>query len=236
MSAREIESHLKAHGSRTKAAQLQKYFQTAPGQYGDGDIFIGITVPQVRAVANKYKDLPLTELKKLLASELHEVRLCAVVILTTQFKKSKSEQEQRAIYQLFVGAIKEGSVNNWDLVDSGGPTIGGYLINTPDPIESLRKFAKSKSLWVRRSAVIFTFSFIRIGEMKPTLEICELLLSDSHDLIHKATGWALREMGKRDVRALRGFLTEHSKVMPRTMLRYAIERLPESERKRWLQS
>ena len=236
MSARAVEIELLAQRNRSKAAQLQQYFQTAPGQYGEGDIFIGLTVPQVRKVANKYCKIALNEIDQLFESEFHEVRLAAVVILTVQFKKCSSESEQKKIFNLFLRRIKGGRVNNWDLVDSGAPTIGGYLITRPDPISELRRNARSKSLWVRRSSVIFTFAFIRIGEMEPTLEICELLLHDSHDLIHKATGWALREVGKRDIRVLRAFLQEHSKVMPRTMLRYAIEKLPESERKRWLQA
>lgn len=218
----------------TRANELQRFFQTGPGMYGEGDLFLGLTVPQVRGVAKGYQKLSLEEIDELLESEYHEVRFCGLVILTEQYKKTKDLATKKKFYDFYVKAIKTGAVNNWDLIDVPGSVIGEYLLHTEEPLDVLAKFSKSKSIWVRRSAVIFTFPFIRTGNVLPTLVISELLINDKHDLIHKATGWALREAGKRDVSALRSFLNENSEVMPRTMLRYAIEKLPEAERKKWL--
>ena len=232
--SKEIISQLLKIKNKTRAIDVARFFKTGPGEYGEGDRFLGLTVPQIRKIAGDHKSADINTIEALLQSEFHEIRFCGLVILTNQFKKSKSLDEKKIIYNFYIRQIKEGAVNNWDLIDVPGSTIGEYLLDTDNPLDTLIKFAKSKNLWIRRSAVIFTFPFIRIGDVKPTLKICEILIDDDHDLIHKATGWALREAGKRNISALRGFLNEYSEVMPRTMLRYAIEKLPERERKGWL--
>ena len=236
MSAKKVIEELSSSASAAKAFELQRFFKTGPGEYGEGDVFIGVVVPDTRKVARAYSNLPFAELEKLLESDIHESRLCALIILTLQFKGTKDSKAQKKIFDFYVQQLKRGHINNWDLVDVSAPIIGAYLIQTPDPYPLLTKLAKSKSLWERRVAIIFTFAFIRVGELDPTIEISELLLKDEHDLIHKAVGWMLRELGKRDGVLLRKFLTDHSKQMPRTALRYAIEKMSESERKRWLLS
>jgi 3-methyladenine DNA glycosylase AlkD len=225
---------LKALANPSRAFGLQKFFQTAKGQYGEGDVFLGLTVPEVRKVAAKYKDLSFTEIEKLTSSRFHEFRLCGLVILTLQFKASKARSEQKKIFNFFMKQAKAGYVNNWDLVDVTAPIIGAYLVGENDPYPLLEKLARSKSLWERRLAIIFTFAFIRAGELDPTIEISRRLLRDDHDLIHKAVGWMLREAGKRDGQLLRTFLTANASQMPRTMLRYSIEKFSESERRKWL--
>jgi 3-methyladenine DNA glycosylase AlkD len=227
-------SELKALANPSRAFGLQKFFQTAKGQYGEGDVFLGLTVPEVRKVAAKYKKLPLNEIEKLTSSDFHEFRLCGLVILTLQFKASKERSEQKKIFNFFMKQAKAGYVNNWDLVDVTAPIIGAYLVGENDPYPLLEKLARSKSLWERRLAIIFTFAFIRAGELDPTIEISRRLLRDDHDLIHKAVGWMLREAGKRDGQLLRTFLTANASQMPRTMLRYSIEKFSESERRKWL--
>ena len=217
-----------------KSHDLQRFFQTGPGQYGEGDLFLGVSVPQIRMVAKIHSEMPLVEVEKLLESKYHEERFCALVILTNQFKSSENKMYRKRIYDFYVQKIKSGRVNNWDLIDVPGSQIAGHLLTIDNPLEVLRKYAKSKNLWLRRAAIIFTFPFIREGDMNITLAISKDLLKDSHDLIHKATGWALREVGKKDIVVLRSFLHNHAKDMPRTMLRYAIEKLPTQERKRWL--
>jgi 3-methyladenine DNA glycosylase AlkD len=227
-------SELKALANPSRAFGLQKFFQTAKGQYGEGDVFLGLTVPEVRKIATKYKKLPLNEIEKLTSSDFHEFRLCGLVILTLQFKASKERSEQKKIFNFFMKQAKAGYVNNWDLVDVTAPIIGAYLVGENDPYPLLEKLARSKSLWERRLAIIFTFAFIRAGELDPTIEISRRLLKDDHDLIHKAVGWMLREAGKRDGQLLRTFLTANASQMPRTTLRYSIEKFSESERRKWL--
>ena len=178
----------------------------------------------------------MAELEKLLESDIHESRLCALIILTLQFKAAKDSNTQKKIFDFYIKQLHRGHINNWDLVDVSAPIIGAFLIETPDPYPLLTKLAKSKSLWERRTAMIFTFAFIRAGELDPTIDVAEQLLKDQHDLIHKAVGWMLRELGKRNIDLLRQFLTTHAHQMPRTSLRYAIERMPERERKKWLLS
>jgi len=235
MSAIQVKKELQALANRGKAHDLQKFFQTAPGQYGEGDIFLGLAVPHVREIAKKYKKLSLQQIEILTRSEFHEVRLCGLVILTIQYKGAKERKEKKNIFDLYMKALYAGDINNWDLVDVTAPIIGAYLIDSQDPYVLLFKLAKSKSLWQRRVSMVFTFAFIRAGEIEPTFEMAEKLLHDKHDLIHKAVGWALREAGKLNGIALRDFLSEHSHEMPRTMLRYSIEKFPERERKKWLQ-
>lgn len=229
-----VAAELKALAKPTRAFELQRFFKTAKGQYGEGDIFLGLTVPEVRTIARKYKKLPLNEIEKLTSSDFHEFRLCGLVILTLQFKASKERSEQKNIFNFYMKQVKAGYVNNWDLVDVTAPIIGAYLVGENDPYPLLEKLVRSKSLWERRVAIIFTFAFIRSGELDPTIEISRRLLKDDHDLIHKAVGWMLREVGKRDIQILRAFLNENAQQMPRTMLRYAIEKMSEAERKKWL--
>jgi 3-methyladenine DNA glycosylase AlkD len=229
-----VAAELKALAKPTRAFELQRFFKTAKGQYGEGDIFLGLTVPEVRTIARKYKKLPLNEIEKLTSSDFHEFRLCGLVILTLQFKASKERSEQKNIFNFYMKQVKAGYVNNWDLVDVTAPIIGAYLVGENDPYPLLEKLVRSKSLWERRVAIIFTFAFIRAGELDPTIEISRRLLKDDHDLIHKAVGWMLREVGKRDIQILRAFLNENAQQMPRTMLRYAIEKMSEAERKKWL--
>lgn len=213
---------------------MQRFFKTGFGEYGHGDVFLGITVPDTRLIARTYKDLTFTEIEKLTKSDFHEARLCGLVILCNQFKKSKDLATQKKAFDFYMQQVYAGRINNWDLVDVSAPTIGQYLATSKNPLPLLRKLSKSQSLWERRVAIILTFAFIRDGDFEPTYEIAELLLKDEHDLIHKAVGWMLREMGKRDPGLLRAFLREHSSKMPRTALRYSIEKLPERERKKWL--
>jgi 3-methyladenine DNA glycosylase AlkD len=234
MSATQVQRDIQALSNRGRAHDLQKFFQTAPGQYGEGDVFLGLTVPQVRSVAKEYKGISLTDLETLSRSKFHEVRLCALVILTLKYKSAKERKDKKKIFDVYMKAMTGGFINNWDLVDVSAPIIGEYLIELDDPYILLYKLAKAKSLWQRRVSMVFTFAFIRSGDIEPTFEIAEKLLHDKHDLIHKAVGWALREAGKLNGIALRKFLTSHSHEMPRTMLRYSIEKFPERERKKWL--
>ena len=236
MSAKEVLQDLKSYAKPGKAHDLQRFFKTGPGEYGEGDVFLGVVVPDTRKVSRKYLDLSFTELEKLLAFDMHESRLCALIILTLQFKATKDSKNQKRIFDFYIQQLKKGCINNWDLVDVSAPIIGAYLIESADPYPLLTKLGKSKNLWERRTAMIFTFAFIRAGELDPTIEIAELLLNDEHDLIHKAVGWMLRELGKRNIDLLRRFLSTHASQMPRTSLRYAIERMPERERKKWLTS
>jgi 3-methyladenine DNA glycosylase AlkD len=229
-----VAAELKALANPTRAFELQRFFKTTKGQYGEGDIFLGLTVPEVRKIATKYKNFSFDEIEKLTSSKFHEFRLCGLVILTLQFKTSKERTGQKKIFNFYMKQVKTGSVNNWDLVDVTAPIIGAYLVGENDPYPLLEKLARSKSLWERRLAIIFTFAFIRAGELDPTIDISEKLLKDDHDLIHKAVGWMLREVGKKDGRLLRSFLTANASQMPRTMLRYSIEKFSEPERKKWL--
>ena len=234
MSATQVVKEIQALSNRGRAHDLQKFFQTAPGQYGEGDVFLGLTVPQVRTVAKEYKAISLDEIDVLIRSKFHEVRLCGLVILTLQYKAAKERKTKKKLFDLYMKAMTDGYINNWDLVDVTAPIIGEYLIDSDDPYVLLYKLAKSKSLWQRRVSMVFTFAFIRSGDIEPTFEMAEKLLHDKHDLIHKAVGWALREAGKLNGIALRNFLTAHSHEMPRTMLRYSIEKFSERERKKWL--
>ena len=234
MSATKVQKEIQALSNRGRAHDLQKFFQTAPGQYGEGDVFLGLTVPQVRSIAKENKGISQKEIEVLIRSKFHEVRLCGLVILTLQYKSAKQRTEKKSLFDLYMKAMSAGYVNNWDLVDVTAPIIGEYLIDTNDPYVLLHKLSRSKSLWQRRVAIVFTFAFIRAGDIEPTFEMSEKLLHDKHDLIHKAVGWALREAGKLNGIALRNFLSAHSHEMPRTMLRYSIEKFSERERKKWL--
>jgi 3-methyladenine DNA glycosylase AlkD len=225
---------LKGYGKKSRVSDLARFYKTGSGEYAEGDLFLGGTVPQTRSVANSYKNLELVEVQKLFNSPFHEARLCAAIILNLQFKAAKSSQERKRIFDFYLKQVRAERINNWDIVDVSAPWMGVYLLEIDDPMPLLIKFSKSKSLWQRRVSIILTFALIRAGDLEPTLIISEALLKDKEDLIHKAVGWMLREMGKKDVMLLRGFLKQHSHEMPRTMLRYAIERIPEKERKKWL--
>jgi 3-methyladenine DNA glycosylase AlkD len=234
MSAARVTKAIQSLASPTQARHLQRFFKTSKGEYGYGDVFLGITVPQIRKIANEYKDLTLPQIDKLMASKFHEVRFCGLVILTLQFKSSSESIVHKKIFDFYLKQVKAERVNNWDLVDVSAPIIGQYLIGLGSSNQLLLKLARSKSLWQRRVAIVFTFAFIREGIPQPTLLVAQELLRDEQDLIHKATGWMLREMGKRNPIELRKFLERHVSVMPRTMLRYAIEKFSSTERKRWL--
>jgi len=234
VSAKLALEELMANAQPARAHHSQRFFKTGPGEYGEGDVFLGLTVPAVRKIAGKHQDLELSEIAKLMDSHLHESRLCGLVILTNQYKKLKTEKEKKVAFDFYMKQLKLGNINNWDLVDVSAPTIGEYLMIQDDAFTFLKKLSNSKSLWERRVSIIFTFAFIRQGQVALTFDVAELLLDDDHDLIHKAVGWMLREAGKRDVMLLRKFLSENANIMPRTMLRYAIEKLPEKERKKWL--
>jgi 3-methyladenine DNA glycosylase AlkD len=225
---------LHAMARKGRSADLAHFYKAFPGGYGEGDVFIGVIVPDTRLVAKKYIDLPFAELEKVITSPIHEERLCALIILNLRYKRDKDAASRKKIFTFYMKALRAGHVNNWDLVDASAPIIGDYLIDQPDHMELLEKLARSKNLWQRRTAMIFTFAFLRKGITGPTVVIAESLIEDEHDLIHKAVGWMLREMGKRDPYLLRSFLKENAPEMPRTALRYSIERLPESERKKWL--
>ncbi len=217
------------------ASAQQGFYQTQPGGYGAGDKFLGISVPHSRKVAKEYKELSLSEIKRLSTSPFHEIRFVALAILVIQFRAAKDQIVRKRLYETYISMVKGGGiVNNWDLVDASAPYFGEYLIDHPDRVKILIKLAKNQDLWVQRVAIILTFALIRAGNNKPTLILAKEFLNHPHDLIHKATGWMLREAGKRDLAELRGFLKQHVHQMPRTMLRYSIEQLPKSERKRWL--
>jgi 3-methyladenine DNA glycosylase AlkD len=234
MSAARVIKAIQDVASPTQARHLQRFFKTSKGEYGHGDIFLGVTVPQTRKIANEYKDLSLPQIDRLMASKFHEVRFCGLVILTLQFKSSSESIVHKKLFDFYLKQVKAERVNNWDLVDVSAPIIGQYLIGLRSSNQLLLKLARSKSLWQRRVAIVFTFAFIREAIPQPTVVVAQELLRDEQDLIHKATGWMLREMGKRNPIELRRFLEKNVSVMPRTMLRYSIEKFSETERKKWL--
>ena len=230
----EVMNTLNELGNPVIAAHSQRYFKTGPGEYGEGDVFIGIRVPVTRTVVRQFKDLSTPEIVELAQSPIHEHRLCAVLILTSQFKRAKTVQQRAELFEILLMLVSSGHVNNWDLVDSSAPYIGAYLLEMPDYSDLLLALAQSEDLWERRTAVMLTAALIRAGIYQPTLELCELLMTDTHDLIHTATGWMLRVVGDQDIAVLRGFLDTYSATMPRTMLRYAIEHLDKPERDHYL--
>lgn len=227
----EIDQDFQKLKNPDQAAVLQRFFKTGPGEYAEGDIFLGLKVPQTRTLVKKYNNLSLAEITELIKSPIHEKRLLALLLMV-EYKKQADEKLAGQLYNLYLKNTR--FINNWDLVDlSAEHIVGGYLKNkdrTP-----LLKLAKSKLLWERRIAILATFNFIKTGDPVWTLRIAELLLADEHDLIHKAVGWMLREVGKRCSRqAEEDFLKKYYKKMPRTMLRYAIERFPEKLRLKYL--
>jgi 3-methyladenine DNA glycosylase AlkD len=216
--------------SSDDAEFLQRFFKTGPGQYGAGDVFIGVRVPQTRAVAKQFTELPLAEIDELLDSEVHEHRLAALILLNGAFARAsgsltRDDDERERLAAFYLAAVRRGRVNNWDLVDASAEfVLGEYLFDRPRFL--LFELAESDSLWWRRVAVLSSFAFIKHGDASTTLELAALLLTDREDLMHKAVGWMLREVGKRVDRSLLvGFLDEHAAAMPRTMLSYATEHL-----------
>ncbi len=213
-----------------QAEMCLKFFKTGKGEYGEGDIFLGIKVPVQRKIASKYSGLPLIKIQELLNSKIHEHRQVGLFILTDKYKKS-SEQERANIFNFYLKNTK--NINNWDLVDLSAPNIVGDFLSDKKK-NTLYNLAESGSLWEKRIAIISTFNFIRKNEFEDSLKISEILLNDEHDLIHKAVGWMLREIGKRDEKILENFLKLYCSKMPRTMLRYAIEKFDEEKRKIYL--
>ena len=224
MTLAEIRRNIRSLGSSARAEVSQRYFKTGKGEYGEGDCFIGLDAATMHSLAKQYRETPLKAVDQLLHSQWHEERLVALLILVRQFEKG----DRDAILALYLANTDR--INNWDLVDCSAPQIVG----AHGTIQLLRKLARSKSLWERRIAIIATQHLIRENNFEPTLVIAEMLLGDEHDLIHKAAGWMLREVGKRDAGVEKRFLDGHAAIMPRTMLRYAIERFPERERRHYL--
>jgi 3-methyladenine DNA glycosylase AlkD len=224
--AEKITKQLKALGNKTAAEHAQRFFKTGPGQYGEGDVFLGIKVPVLRKLAKEHRDITLDDAIELLQSPLHEVRLLALFIMVLQSKRNST-----AVYRAYHANTR--CINNWDLVDCSAEHIVGAHLFERDR-KPLYKLAKSKSLWERRIAIIATFYFIRRNQFDDTLAIADILLNDKEDLLHKAVGWMLREVGKRDLKTEEDFLLPRYQKMPRTMLRYAIERFPEPKRLAYL--
>ena len=231
MTAAAVRRALRAQSDPIRIAGAVRFFKCGPGEYGKGDAFIGVTVPAQRAVARQFRNLPLKESEKLLMSRIHEERLTALFILVDQFTRG-DEQTRGRIFRLYMRRLT--FINNWDLVDtSAAPIVGGWLEDKPRRM--LDRLARSKHLWSRRVAMIATFHYTHRGDHRDAIRIATILVSDTHDLIHKAVGWMLREVEKRATpAALTTFLNRHAATMPRTMLRYAIERLPAAEQKRWM--
>ena len=230
MSLSDLISSLKTSANKEQAKVLQRFFKTGTGEYGEGDIFLGIKVPALRNIARQHLDLTLDELQQLIISPIHEERMSALMILVIRFPKGKPEEKEK-IYKFYLKNAK--NINNWDLVDLSAPQIvGGYLIDKDKKI--LEKLAVSKNLWEKRISMLASFQFIKEKQFEIALIIVEKLLNDENDLIHKAVGWMLREIGKRDLKAEEDFLKSRYKKMPRTMLRYAIEKFPENKRKAYL--
>ncbi|MBI2338315.1 DNA alkylation repair protein [Candidatus Daviesbacteria bacterium] len=216
--------------NKEKAKILSIFFQTHKGGYGEGDIFLGITVPVQRSLSRRFKDLPLSGIETLLQSKIHEQRLIALFILIIQYQKADKGIKEKII-RIYLKNLS--SINNWDLIDSSAPyLLGNYLLT--EKRELLYKLARSKSLWARRVAIMSTYAFIKARQYDDALAVAAMLLAERHDLIHKAVGWMLREIGNRDLKAERLFLDKHYKSMPRTMLRYAIEKFPQDLKKYYL--
>lgn len=221
---------IKSKADPEKAKLLARYFKTEKGDYGEGDVFLGIVVPESRKIAKKYENISLENCQILLNSKIHEERFISLLILMLKYKKT-DDKGKEAIFNFYLSNSKK--INNWDLVDvTCRDIIGAYLFDKPkDP---LYKLAKSSNIWEKRISIISTFYFISKNKFEDTLKIAEILLHDKHDLIHKAVGWALREVGNRNRELEKEFLKKYHKKMPRTMLRYAIEKFPEAKRKAYL--
>jgi len=225
---------IKSHENKPQAAGLQRFFKTGPGQYGAGDRFLGLKVPLQRLLARKYANLPLSDIGTLLESKIHEFRMIGLFILVDQYEKADGRAQKRKIVDFYL--VHSAHINNWDLVDlSVYKILGDFLLDDKQALRILERLAESENLWRRRMAMVATYAFIKKGRVEPTLLLAEKLLKDEHDLIHKAVGWMLREMGKRiDKQKLTDFLDKHYRRMPRTALRYAIEHLSPRQRQRYL--
>lgn len=229
--AKSVMEEIMALQNTKLAAHHQRFFKTGKGEYGEGDRFLGIKVPPLRAIAKKYYTIDMRNLQELISSKYHEIRLVAIYILVLKYKKAKTDKDQKTIYDFYLAHTK--NINNWDLVDASAHYIvGPYLFNRDKAI--IYKLAASKNLWERRIAMMTTFHFIKNKHYDDAFKIAELLLQDQQDLIHKAVGWMLREIGKRNKEAEEKFLSKYYRKMPRTMLRYAIEKFTPAERKEYL--
>lgn len=227
---RALKKEVASLGDPARAAGVARFFKTGKGEYGEGDKFLGIYVPELRRLARKERELPVSEALEMLRSSWHEQRLLALMILVDRHKRAAPGEKDR-IHRAYLANTRY--INNWDLVDISAGEIVGYHVSK-EGTRRIERLAKSKLLWERRIAMIATSYTTAEHNFAPALLVAERLLGDDHDLMHKAVGWMLREVGKRDVEVLRAFLTTHAASMPRTALRYAIERFPEPERKRWL--
>lgn len=232
ISAEQFVKRLKAHRSPDELKKIQRYFRSGEGQYGEGDVFIGVRMGQVFALAKEFIEMPPREIETLLESPIHEVRVGAVSIMDWQARSKKTSEERRKeLFNLYIR--RHDRINNWDLVDRSAPyVVGGYLCDKPRDI--LYKLARSRNVWERRTAIVSTYYFVRQGDVDDTFRIAEMLVNDKHDLIHKATGGWLREAGKKDSQRLLSFLDEHAATMPRTALRYAIEHLDKRQRDHYM--
>jgi 3-methyladenine DNA glycosylase AlkD len=230
MSLAALKCDLRRRASPRKAAILQRFFKTGPGEYGEGDRFLGVVVPDIRAVARRFRGMPIPAFAPLLKSPFHEERLLGLLMLVDRYQRGGERDKARA-YRCYLAHLS--CINNWDLVDLTAPNVvGAHLEHRSQAL--LFAWARAADLWRRRIAVLATFHYIRQRRFGESLRLARMLLGDPEDLIHKATGWMLREIGKRDVRVLEAFLRRHVRRMPRTMLRYAIERLPERKRRAYM--
>lgn len=229
----ELKSELASLSNPERAKNLQRFFKTGKGEYGEGDVFIGLSNPQLHDLTKKYFSLDFQEIQQLLNSKIHEERLISLLILVKKFQKAKKDNKTRYfIYNFYLNNAKK--INNWDLVDLSAPKIlGEFLLKNQDQT-ILRQLARSESIWEKRISIISTLTFIKNRKFGETLALAEILLNDEHDLIHKAVGWALREIGKKNQNVLETFLMQNYKQMPRTMLRYSIEKFPEELRQKYL--
>ena len=228
MKARE---EIRALANKAIAQHSRRFFKTDKGECGHGDLFLGVRAPKIRLIAKKHIDISITDMQILIRSKYHEERFLGLIILVNKYAKTKDKKNRNQLYKIYVSSFKY--INNWDLVDVTCPHVTGkHLIDKDRTIRY--KWAKSEDLWTKRIAMVSTFSFIRKNDLEDTFKIAEILLQDKHDLIHKAVGWMLREAGKRDIKKEEIFLKKHYKTMPRTMLRYAIERFPEAKRQKYL--
>jgi 3-methyladenine DNA glycosylase AlkD len=226
MIAKEVINALKFVATEERRKVNEWFFKTGKGEYGYGDIFLGVTVPEIRKIAKKFsQEISLQELTELIRNPTHEVRLCALIILVNKYKK----EDKNKIYKYYLNHLN--AINNWDLVDTSAPHIvGDYLYKNPKKSKILLEFSQSENLWIRRISIVSTLTFIKNNEFNQTLKIANLLIYDDHDLIHKAVGWMLREIYKRDESLIKQFLRQNYAQIPRTTLRYAIERMDKEER------
>ena len=228
MKARE---EIRALANKEIAQHSLRFFKTDKGEYGHGGLFLGVRAPKIRLIAKKHIDISITDMKTLIQSKYHEERFLGLIILVNKYAKTKDKKNRNQLYKIYVSSFKY--INNWNLVDVTCPHVTGkHLIDKDRTI--LYKWAKSEDLWTKRIAMISTFYFIRKNDLDDTFKIADMLLQDEHDLIHKAVGWMLREAGKRDIKKEETFLKKHYKTMPRTMLRYSIEKFPETKRQKYL--